>query len=360
MNRFSNLDALRGVAALMVVLYHVFEAIAFAAGAPEQQMYHGFLAVDFFFVLSGFVMGYAYDERLRTGRMSSWNFVKRRLIRLHPMVVWGVIIGAVAFILQGCTTWDGRSVGFGTLSVAILLALFLIPTPARFDVRGNTEMLPLNGPHWSLFFEYLGSWAYVILLRRLRTRYLALWVGIAAIMLSVHALFIAPDHSIAYGWSVVPSNMAGGALRILFAYPMGLLLSRLHKVKTWKIPMGTAFVFLPLLLMMPSLSTPFNAIYQLFTVCVAFPLIVWAGAGVQGKSPLPDFLGRLSYPLYAVHYPLIYIYIHYLQTNVLSPTIGSGMVVFVAALVLGILSLKVDEAVRKSPNFIPKNFVMSK
>ena len=83
-HRFLLLDGLRGIAALMVLGYHLFEAIAFAANAPEQHMFHGFLAVDFFFILSGFVMGYAYDKRWNS--MTIGQFIRLRLIRLHPMI----------------------------------------------------------------------------------------------------------------------------------------------------------------------------------------------------------------------------------------------------------------------------------
>ena len=79
--RYDILDGLRGVAAVSVLVYHLFEAIAFADGATEQRFYHGFLAVDFFFVLSGFVMGYAYDERLKTGSLTTGGFIRRRLDR---------------------------------------------------------------------------------------------------------------------------------------------------------------------------------------------------------------------------------------------------------------------------------------
>ena len=90
---YNILDGLRGVAALMVVWFHVFEA--FATSHVDQRINHGYLAVDFFFVLSGFVIGYAYDDRW--GRMTYRDFFMRRLIRLHPMVVMGMLIGAAAF-----------------------------------------------------------------------------------------------------------------------------------------------------------------------------------------------------------------------------------------------------------------------
>jgi peptidoglycan/LPS O-acetylase OafA/YrhL len=92
---YAILDGLRGVAALMVVAFHLFEA--HAASRFEQIINHGYLAVDFFFVLSGFVIGYAYDDRWRT--MSTMEF-SRRLIRLHPMIVVAMLIGAALFYVQ--------------------------------------------------------------------------------------------------------------------------------------------------------------------------------------------------------------------------------------------------------------------
>ena len=150
--RYVILDGLRGVAAIGVLVYHLFEAIAFSAGAAEQHFYNGFMAVDFFFILSGFVMGYAYDARLADGRLTTGGFIRRRLIRLHPMVIMGAIVGLACFAVQGFTNWEGERMGASMVLAAFVLALFLIPTPLRFDVRGNTEAFPLNGPHWSLFF----------------------------------------------------------------------------------------------------------------------------------------------------------------------------------------------------------------
>ena len=101
------LDGLRGVAALMVMWFHVFEA--FATSPVDQRVNHGYMAVDFFFILSGFVIGYAYDDRWGKG-MTVKGFFRRRLIRLHPMVIVGAVLGAVAFCVQGCEKWDGTAV----------------------------------------------------------------------------------------------------------------------------------------------------------------------------------------------------------------------------------------------------------
>lgn len=145
------LDGLRGVAALLVIWYHVFEG--FATSPVDQWLNHGYLAVDFFFILSGFVIGYAYDDRWKS-TMDVKGFFKRRLIRLHPMVVMGAVLGAVTFCIQGCEQWDGMQVAVSSVLLAILLNFFMIPAlpGAAPEVRGNGEMFPLNGPAWSLFF----------------------------------------------------------------------------------------------------------------------------------------------------------------------------------------------------------------
>ena len=97
------LDGLRGVAALMVIWYHIFEGYAFASDTMITTFNHGYLAVDFFFILSGFVIGYAYDDRWGKS-LTMKDFFKRRLIRLHPMVIMGVSSGLnTAFPVTGFT-----------------------------------------------------------------------------------------------------------------------------------------------------------------------------------------------------------------------------------------------------------------
>ena len=103
------LDGLRGVAALLVVWYHVFEGYAFAGGTTIDSINHGYLAVDFFFILSGFVIGYAYDDRW-SKTLTMKDFFKRRLIRLHPMVIMGAVLGLITFLIQGSVKWDGTHV----------------------------------------------------------------------------------------------------------------------------------------------------------------------------------------------------------------------------------------------------------
>src|SRR6516225_9704176 len=131
------LDGLRGVAAILVIIYHLFEAYyPVPAHHPEH---HGYLAVDFFFLLSGFVVGYAYDDRWEKG-MSVWDFFKIRLIRLHPLVLLGVLIGAIGFWYDPYTN-GMQHVSLPQLVGVMLIGLTLLPSP---DIRGWNETHPLD------------------------------------------------------------------------------------------------------------------------------------------------------------------------------------------------------------------------
>ena len=376
--RYDILDGLRGVAAVMVLLYHVFNDAKsfFLWPTPVYEFYHGFLGVDFFFILSGFVMGYAYDESLTSltpipspgrgetpeerGTLTFWGFVKRRLIRLHPMVVMGVILGAIAFIIQGCVNWQGNAVPVETLMWATLLALFLIPAPSGMDVRGNTEAFPLNGPHWSLFFEYIGSLLYGLLLHRLPTKWLRVWVACAIISLAAYALML-EDGGVAYGWSSEPMNLLGGALRMLYAYPMGLLMARMFRKRKPEPLHGPVFLFCSLALVV-LLGLPLfggkesETIYQMVCLFSFFPGLIWIGArgSVEGwRQQAVSFLGRLSYPLYAVHFPLIYLYITWVRQDAIpyqgydQPWLAAIITIAASLLIATLCLLFYDEPLRK-------------
>lgn len=315
--RYDLLDGLRGVAALMVLFYHVFNDSKsfFVWPEPVSEFFHGFLAVDFFFILSGFVMGYAYDDRGLTLK----DFLRRRLIRLHPMVLMGVLIGVISFVVQGMTKWDGTQVSIEALMIVTLLGLFMIPSPASIEVRGYTEIFPLNGPQWSLFHEYIGSILYGVLLQKLSTKWLRVWVACSIVSIAGFAL-LTEDGGIAYGWSSEPMNFFGGMLRMLYAYPMGLLMARVFRERQPKPlhrPMFLICSFaLVVLLGLPWLGNKdVETIYQLVCIFSFFPTIIWfAARGVLTgrRQKAVSFLGRLSYPLYIVHYPLVYLYISWL------------------------------------------------
>ena len=344
----------------MVLLYHIFNDSKsfFVWPTPVNELFHSFLGVDFFFILSGFVMDYAYD--LRWDRMSLGGFIKRRLIRLHPMVVMGVLVGAIVFIVQGCVKWDGTAVPLTSVLWAVLLSLFLIPSPLSMDVRGNTEMYPLNGSHWSLFFEYIGSLLYGLMLRRLPTKWLKVWVVISILLLAIYA-FLQEAGGLLYGWSSEPVNMLGGLLRMLYAYPMGLLLARLFRERKPSSLQGYVFlkssVALIVILALPIIGgKTVETLFQLVCVVVFFPAIIWyaaRGNATGMRQKVISFIGRLSYPLYAIHFPVICLQISVVQgmDNLYEHSSQPWSVVpftFIISLVLAIVAmLFYDEPLRR-------------
>ena len=354
------LDGLRGVAALVVIWYHVFEG--FATSPVDQRFNHGYLAVDFFFILSGFVVGYAYDDRWKRRTLSFGGFVKRRLIRLHPMVVLGAVLGAVTFCIQGRVQWDGTPVPFSSVLLALLLGLFLIPAlpGSAPEVRGNGEMYPLNGPTWSLFFEYIGNLCYALFLRRLPTRWLAGFVTLTGAGLAAFALGNGSGYGhLGVGWSLADHNLVGGSLRLLFAFPMGLLLSRVFR------PVAVRGAFwICSLAIIGLLSVPYvgdgtapwmNGLYDTVCVLVLFPLLVWLGASGRATdrktSGICKFLGDISYPVYVIHYPFMYLFYAWLWRGDAIPfaeawPVAAGL--FVGSILLAWVVLKVyDEPVRR-------------
>jgi len=320
---FMLLDGLRGVAALMVMCYHIFEA--FATSPFDQGFNHGYLAVDFFFVLSGFVVGYAYDDRRDT--MSACQFLRRRLIRLHPMIVIGAVFGLIAYILQGCVKWDGSAVSVSSILLSFFCALLLIPAApgASYDVRGNTEMYPLNGPSWSLFFEYIGNIFYAIFLRRLSTPLLAVVVALSGVGLAWAALGnLSGFGHIGMGWSLADGNFLGGLLRMTFAFSAGLLMTRVFRPVRVRSPFLLCSLALVAILSVPYVGGPdrmwMNGLYDIFCVACVFPFLVWIGAsGAVGEATRPSFvcrfLGDISYPVYAIHYPLMYLFYAWVWNN---------------------------------------------
>ena len=310
------LDGLRGVAALLVVWYHLFEA--FATSPVDQRFNHGYLAVDFFFLLSGFVIGYAYDERWGRG-LRMRDFIKRRLIRLHPMVVLGALLGAAAFFVQGSVRWNGEPVSTGMVLAALLCGLLLIPAwpGAGHELRGNGEMYPLNGPGWSLFFEYLGNLLYMLLLRRLPTRWLTLLVALTGAALAAFAIGDLSGYGhLGVGWTLAGSNFPGGMLRLLFAFPAGLLLARRFRPVRIRGAFWLCSLSLAVLLAMPYVGSEqnhlFNGLYDTLSTLLLFPLLLWLGASGHATDAatarICGFLGDISYPLYMVHYPSMYLF----------------------------------------------------
>ena len=365
------LDGLRGVAALMVIWYHVFEGYAFAGGTTIDTFNHGYLAVDFFFILSGFVIGYAYDDRWGKN-FTMKDFIKRRLIRLHPMVIMGAVVGAITFYIQGSVQWDGTHIGISMVMLSLLCTIFFIPAMpgVGYEVRGNGEMFPLNGPCWSLFFEYIGNILYALFIRRLSNKALTIVVVLLGVALASFAIFNVSGYgNIGVGWTLDGVNFIGGLLRMLFPFSMGMLLSRNFK------PMKLRGAFwICTLVMIDLFAVPYlegtesictNGIYEAFCIIIAFPILLWIGASGtttdKKSTQICKFLGDISYPIYVIHYPFMYLFYAWLIKNqlfTLGETWQVALCVYAWNILFAYLCLKLyDEPVRK---YLAKRFLNKK
>src|SRR5215469_14511443 len=172
---FAVLDGLRGVAAIGVVTFHFMEMVIW--NYSKLWIGHGFLAVDFFFCLSGFVMGYAYDDRIAA--MGLGGFLKSRLIRLHPLVVLGSVLGLIAFYANPF----GVIPGYGHGRIALIFAASLLMIPFGVMKERVYNLFTLNAPAWSLFWEYVANLAFALVLFRIRRRFLAVLTVAAAVVL---------------------------------------------------------------------------------------------------------------------------------------------------------------------------------
>jgi peptidoglycan/LPS O-acetylase OafA/YrhL len=279
--RYELLDGLRGEAAFAVLAHHMLRHLP---GSPFAQAY---LAVDFFFLLSGFVIGAAYERRLTT-TLSFRSYARIRLIRLYPMVLLGAALGA------GVVLVEGSEYNLGWL---LLLELLFVP------FMGNpAAVYTLNSVQWSLLFEFFANFLHAAFCRALSTGVL-----VAVVVLSGAGL-IACDFffgSLGVGWS--RETFGGGFFRVAFSFAFGLLLFRLKAARGLpRAPLAWLLVPIGLgaALAAPRIPTLPDTVF----VMVFFPALLALGAGAalpKRLRGLAIWAGAVSYPLYAIHVPLL-------------------------------------------------------
>lgn len=371
--RYDILDGLRGVAALIVVGFHLFEP--YSKGPDNQILNHGYLAVDFFFLLSGFVLGYAYDDRWN--QMSLKDFFKRRIVRLHPMLICGTIIGALLFYLGESSVFPMvAQTPWWKMLLVMLLTFTMFPAFSKLDIRGWGETNPLNGPAWTLLYEYIANIFYALFVRKFSKTILVFFVILAACLtinlglnldiFGVWAMRKGSAYTFIGGWSITPSEMVIGFTRLLYPFFMGLLLSRLNKLISVKHGFWWCSFVIAMLLIMPHLGGDsdrwINGLYDVICILVVFPLIVLMGAGsnVTGRSlKFCQFFGEISYPLFITHYPLVYLQWTWAKNHPDAPieqTICVGVGIFILAIANGYACMKLyDNPVRE---WLKKHWLM--
>lgn len=359
------LDALRGIAAIMVVTMHTFEL--FCRGDYHKLFInHGYLAVDFFFMLSGYVIAHAYDDRW--DKMTVVDFCKRRFIRLHPLIILGMTFGALLFYLQASPVFPKIA---GTpvwqLVLTMVIGYTLIPISPGMDIRGWNEMHPLNGPAWSLFFEYLANILHVFILRKLPNMVLALFVCMAAIAM-LHLTLTNTSGDLIGGWSLEPAQLRIGFTRLLFPYMAGMLLRRVVKIGRNKRTFLLSSVLLVLVLSFPRMggyhNVWVNGLYESLVIILVFPLIIYLGAIGEVKEvwsqKLCTFLGNISYPLYITHFPIVCVYYAWTTNNKITMAQGAtvGILFIIGAIMLAYASMKMyDLPIRK---WLARRFLYSR
>lgn len=314
------LDGLRGFAAIAVMARHLV--------LQDGLFSHGYLAVDFFFVLSGYVIGLAYEERLRSG-LSFWRYMWTRIRRLWPMLLVGAVLGAMFVPLpepEGYFAPKHPSV----LVVTLLAQVFGVP----FIMSSGAFIL--NFPQWSIMFELIANAAHALLRHWLTTTVIGLVTLLSGLCL-IGIAFV--TGSIDVGWGI--ENFVAGFPRVFFGFFAGLFLFRTQNLWHRRTPdinfwiLGAALL---LALGIPHLGIlEHHGIRDVITAIVICPLLVALGAVSSTRGTLPAALGVLSYPLYALHNPLIYLLHRLLEQQGVSHVHGRVIAGSLAILIISLL-----------------------
>jgi peptidoglycan/LPS O-acetylase OafA/YrhL len=320
---FHTLDALRGIAAIGVVVFHMGNLFAPLA-TPG-----GYLAVDLFFMMSGVVLSHAYEARFQAG-MGTLEFMRVRLIRLYPLYLLGLLFGiavTVASMLgRNSVHWDASS-----LSVAMLLAVLFLP---NFSSRPVDSLFPLNIPCWSLFLELVVNLLFVVCWPLLTARRLvatALLTGLAAGAATLYT-----------GHADQGSNtatLAVGLARTIFGFTVGVLIAR-HVRQAPRAESNWSVLAIMVVVVVAIAAWPAGgmarAVWDASCMLVVFPLVVYWGTRVDPGAQLrgiATFLGLTSYGVYVVHSPLSSV------LNSVTRYFGDGTVAGVGAPWLGLAVL---------------------
>lgn len=331
-HRYETLDALRGVAAIAVVCFHI-EQIKLIPGLTP----HGYLAVDFFFVLSGFVIAYAYEDALR-GSLTWRDFALRRAVRIYPLAALGATLGLFVLLLKW-NSFPEKVEDLPHILVSGTLNLLLLPTPFGGEVS-RYELFPGNGPLWSLSFELAANLIWAAWGTRLRTHTLALIVILAGFAVAALTLQAGTANQ-GFDLATAPSAIA----RVTYSFPMGVLIYRAHRSAIWPkwIPTGQAMSVLLGgalfgVLALPRMTGVSFAVWDVIAVLVILPTIVLLGIAQGRGSRFGNFLGELSYPLYILHFPILLLAsgLHQIRPSQLSAvciSIGAAAIIVIISVV---------------------------
>jgi len=284
---FETLNAMRGIAAIGVVLFHG-RSLWHGAVAP-----HGYLAVDIFFMLSGFVIAHAYEGRLRGGLRVA-EFAKIRIIRFYPLYGLGLALGIARYLMLKAGH-NPDALPTVDLVMATLTGLAFLPCPLPSH---GYDLFILNPPSWSLFYELAVNVAFAAMAPRLSKVMLGAIVAVSGICLLPLVLAAGNADLGANGLDI-----GAGVARTVFSFGLGVLIYRsAPKIPT--IPPLLVLLAVALVVGLP-VASPY---YDLACILLVSPLLLMAGASSEPPVLLHRafiYLGLISFPLYAVHRPLL-------------------------------------------------------
>jgi peptidoglycan/LPS O-acetylase OafA/YrhL len=311
--RYATLDGLRGVAAIWVLVYHGRDW--FGVLAPSA----GYIALDLFFVLSGFVIEASYGSRLRDG-LSPWTFFKIRLIRIYPLYLVGLIPGVI--VIAGSLLFRGQVTDFNaTVWRSLPFSVFMLPSPLVGDWTSN--YYPLNNPAWSLLFELLINVFYGVTFKYWSKRAMIPLIMVAG------AFLLYTGDSGDGGWNWQTFDV--GLLRVGFSFPLGVLLHRFHAAgyRAPRVPSWLCIAAFSGLLFLPGNHMWFALGIAGFPIVVAFA----ASANPPGvQARIFGFLAAISLALYSIHLPamrLIEAILHRLDVHPNPYLVGFGFLAII-------------------------------
>lgn len=297
---FLYLDLIRGIAAFSVLIYHLEEA------AAHSNLFSGsFLAVDLFFLMSGFVLTRAYEAKLQSGALGFMAFVKVRVLRLYPLYAAALVIGVGYYLLKTLVV-TSESVPVDDLLRTVPPALLLLPNP--FETPAIAGAYPLVGTAWSLSLELWFNFLYAAIAFRLPNKVL---IGLTAVAGIAMAVLAVDAHSFDMGWGW--STMLGGIARFWFSFTLGILFYRGRLFitgQTW-----LALLLIPLGLAYMAVGHS-NLWAQALYIYVLFPLTLVVYANRQPPAwlrAISDHAGRLSYGIYVLQTPLFLFVVGFLR-----------------------------------------------
>lgn len=296
LRRFHTLDGMRGVAALVVSVYHYGQRANF----PD---FPGYLAVDLFFVLSGFVIALNYTDRLAAG-LSLRAFAVARLQRLYPLYFVGWFLGIGKQVI-GKVAGFGQPLPLPMLATAALLNLFMLPLP-------SAEMFPLNGPSWSLFFELAVNLIFAVGLWRAPSQVILASMAVAGIWL---VCSVGAPLYLNIGWGL--ETATSGFARTVYSFGAGVLLFRhVNLGKRYRTPFALAPMVATVMLLLTIPPQAYRIVFELACIAIVFPILILAG--LRWECPVwlertCGVLGDISYPIYVSHWPLLAIAVPLLQ-----------------------------------------------